>query len=235
MPQGLRGLFFSMTSFDLFRLAHIGAGSVALASFWIPMVVTKGGLAHRRAGWTYAVSMWLAALMALVLCGLRLGDDLASNDPSAIFLAFVGLLSANGAATGVRVVRTKTRTEGHRNPFDLGLSGVLLASSLGLAAYGVAHGSTLFLSFSGLGLFLSVGQLRFWLQPPASKLEWWLKHMGSMLAACIGTVTAFLVVNVSRFGLDQYALFFWLGPGVVGGLGIAVWQRRYRKQFAASS
>ncbi len=221
-----------MTSFDAFRVAHILAGTVALTSFWIPMVAPKGGPTHRRAGWTYAIAMWLAAAMALVLCGLKLSDDVVSNDASAIFLAFVGLLAANGAGTGVRVLRTKARRAAHRGVFDLGFSAVLLASSLGLAMYGLRRGSTLFVSFSVLGLFLSIGQLRFWLRPPAS-MEWWFVHMGNMLAACIGTVTAFLVVNVPRFGLQDYALFFWLGPGVLGGLGSALWQRAYRRKFAS--
>ena len=72
---------------------------------------------------------------------------------------------------------------------------------------------------------------RVWLKPPVSKLAWWYEHMGNMLTACIGTVTAFLVVNVPRLGLERYALVFWLPPGVLGGIGIALWQRRYRMKL----
>ena len=221
-----------MTLFGFFRVMHIAAGVVALAAFWIPMVVRKGGPTHRRAGWTYSVAMWLAAVMAMVICTLRLLDDDKSNDSSAIFLAFVALLAANGASTGIRVVRTKARQTGHRNALDLGFSALLFGSSVALSLYGMSRNSTLFLAFSALGIFLAVGQLRFWLLPPETKTEWWIKHMGNMLAACIGTVTAFLVVNIGRLGLRDYSLFVWLAPGVLGGIGIAVWQRYYRRKFA---
>lgn len=221
-----------MTFISVLRWLHIGAGVVALAAFWVPMVVRKGGAIHRRAGWIYAVAMWVAALMALVICIVRVLDEDKANDPNAIFLAFVGLLAANGASTGIRVLRTKARVGPHRSAFDLGFSALLFASSLALAFYGRSVGSTLYISFSLLGGFLAVGQLRFWLQPPASKLEWWFKHMGNMMAACIGTVTAFLVVNIPRLGLSNYALFVWLAPGVLGGIGIRLWQGHYRRRFA---
>ena len=56
--------------------------------------------------------------------------------------------------------------------------------------------------------------------------------MGNMLAACIGTVTAFIVVNLPTFGLQRYAVVAFLGPGVLGGLAITVWTRHYRRKFA---
>jgi hypothetical protein len=62
-------------------------------------------------------------------------------------------------------------------------------------------------------------------------MDWFYAHMGNMLAGCITTVTAFLVVNVPRFGLQRYALMFWLGPALIGGIGIAIWQRHYRRKF----
>jgi uncharacterized membrane protein len=220
---------------DVARVMHIGAGALALAVFWIPMVASKGGRLHRRAGWTYSIAMWVAAVSAWQICIVRLSDAKPGNDGGAYFLAFVGLLVANGAATGIRVLRTKSRRDGHRNAFDLGSSTLLLLASLAMIGIGAAQGSPLFLAFAALGTFLSVGQLRYWLKPPASKREWWFEHMGNMLTACIGTVTAFVVVNVPRLGLDEYALFFWLAPGVLGAIGIVVWQRYYRRKLGAQS
>ena len=45
---------------------HIAAGSIALASMWIPIVARKGGPAHRRAGWVFVVSMVVVAATAVV-------------------------------------------------------------------------------------------------------------------------------------------------------------------------
>ncbi len=59
--------------------------------------------------------------------------------------------------------------------------------------------------------------------------------MGNMLAACIGTVTAFIVVNLPTFGLQRYAVAAFLGPGLLGGSAITVWTRHYRRKFAGPS
>jgi hypothetical protein len=219
---------------DLFRMMHLGAGGVALGAFLIPIVAKKGGRTHRRAGWVYSIAMWVAALSAWVVCWRRLTDDNPRNDAGALFLVFIGLLSANGALAGIRAVRSKARTAPSRHPLDTGLSALFLFASLGLLWLGIRHASTLFLAFSGLGIFRSVAQLRFWLRPPESKRAWWYEHMANMLVACIATVTAFLVVNVPRLGLKDYALWFWISPGVIGGVGIAVWVRYYRTKFTTT-
>lgn len=220
-----------MTPVETIRAVHIVAGTLALGSFGVPLISRKGGPLHRRAGWIYCYSMWAAAVAAWAICAARLIDDDASNDVPAVFLAFVGLLAANGAATGVRVLRMKTRAAETPSKVDVGSSALLLAASVGLGVFGIVHGATLSVAFGALGTFLAVRQLRSWLRRPAGKFDWWYAHMGNMLAACIGTVTAFLVVNVPRFGLNRYGLFFWLGPGVLGGVAITVWTRHYRRKF----
>jgi hypothetical protein len=204
---------------------------VALAAFSIPLLARKGGPLHRRVGWVYAAAMWVAAVTAWGVCAFRLLDEKPSNDAGALFLLFVGVFAANAAFVGIRVLRTKKRTERHRSAIDLAGPLLLLTGSIGLAVLGVFQASVLFISFAVLGGFLSVGQLRFWLRPPVTKMDWWYEHMTNMLTACIGTVTAFLVVNVPRLGLKEYALFFWLAPGVLGGVGIAMWRRYYRRKF----
>ncbi len=216
----------------VFRGFHIAAGGIALGSMWIPMFAKKGGLLHRRAGWVYAVAMWVAALFAWVVCAGRLLDQKPANDHNALFLAFVGLLAANNAAVGVRVLRSRGRTDKPAGALDVAMSALLLVGSVGLAVLGVTGGRILDDVFAALGVFLSLRQLRFWLRPPALKQQWWLEHMGNMLASCIGTATAFLVVNAGHLGLSGPAvLVVWIAPGVVGAFGIRVWTQRYRKRF----
>jgi uncharacterized membrane protein len=214
------------------RWAHIFGGSVALIALWIPMVTRKGSRLHRRAGWVYACAMWTAALAALGLCAVRLLDADKSNDGAAWLLAFLGLLAANGAITGIRALRTKARVQGRARRFDLASSALFMAASVALGGFGLAKGSTLHLAFSVLGLFLAARQLRYWLRGPRSPKDWWYLHMGNMLAAYIGTVTAFIVVNLPTFGLQRYAVPAFLGPGVLGGLAITIWTRHYRRKFA---
>jgi hypothetical protein len=215
----------------IIRWVHIVAGVVALGALWIPLVARKGSRAHRRAGWVYACAMWVAALGAWGLCAARLLDDEKGNDDTALFLAFIGLLAASGASTGIRILRTKSREPTRAQAFDVGSSSLVLAASFALCGLGVLRHSVLYVAFGVLGAFLSWRQLRYWLRGPITRMDWWYAHMGNMLAACIGTVTAFAVVNVPRFGLERYALFLWFGPGVLGGIAIAVWTRSYRRKF----
>jgi len=218
----------------IIRWAHVVTGVVALGAFWIPLVARKGSPVHRRAGWVYAVAMWAAALAAWAICAARLLDDDPANDAGARFLAFVGLLAANGAATGIRVLKRKSRATQRASVFDTGSAALLLVAAVALGYAGLRENSILEIAFSALGVFLASRQLGYWLNRPGTKMDWWYAHMGNMLGACIGTVTAFLVVNVPRFGLHRYALFFWIGPGVLGGGAIFFWTRYYRRRFEGS-
>jgi uncharacterized membrane protein len=224
-----------MSVVAIIRWVHIAAGVLALGAFSIPLLTRKGSPLHRRAGWVYAYAMWTAALGAWGICAARLLDGNEANDAVALFLAFVGLLSANGAVTGIRVLRQKSRTTKKISVFDLASSALFLVLATALGGFGIAKSSVLHVVFGVLGILLSLRQLRYWLRAPVTKLEWWYAHMGNMLAACIGTVTAFLVVNVPRFGLEPYALFFWFGPGTLGGIAITVWIGYYRRKFEARS
>lgn len=223
----------AMTLDEVVRTCHFAAGSVALATFAIPLVARKGGPLHRRVGWVYASAMWVAAVSAWVTCGFRLRDDDPGNDLGALFLLFVGVLAANAAFVGIRVLRSKGRTGRHGKAVDLAGPLLLLLGSVGMAGLGVQRSALLLVAFAGLGGLLSVGQLRFWLRPPVTRMDWWYEHMVNMLTACIATVTAFLVVNISRLGLQEYSLYVWLAPGVLGGVGISLWERYYRRKFAA--
>jgi hypothetical protein len=177
--------------------------------------------------------MWVAAVTAWGVCAFRLLDDNEANDSAALFLLFVGVFAADAAFVGIRVLRTKKRTDRHRTLIDLAGPLLLLIASAALGGLGLLQLSVLFVAFAALGAVLSVGQLRFWLRPPVTKMDWWYEHMTNMLTACIGTVTAFLVVNVPRLGLKEYELFFWFSPGVLGGVGITIWRGRYRRKFEA--
>jgi hypothetical protein len=93
----------------------------------------------------------------------------------------------------------------------------------------------LFVIFSALGIVNGVGQLRYWLRPPASPMHWWYEHMSGMLGASIAAVTAFLVNNAAHLGLPNTSLIVWLTPGLIGGPATAMWIRYYRRRFTRSA
>lgn len=217
----------------LWRHAHIAAGAVALATFWIPLVSRKGGPLHRRVGLVYAWSMLIVVVAALGAVASRLSAD---ADPAvrsrSIFLAFIALLAFASGWDGLRALRTKKRTGPSSNPLDLG-------PSLALAIAGPAmillarplNGGLLWFVFGVLETVLGVRHLATWRSTPTDKLHWWYQHLAGMIAACIATVTAFLVVNAHRLGLDTLGLTVWIAPGVIGGVGIGVWTAYYRRKF----
>ena len=214
---------------------HVAAGSVALGSMWLPMVATKGGRLHRRAGQVFVAAMATVSVTALLLASARfLTDPTAEGRQAGLFLLLVALLTGAGVSSGVRVLRAKRRTAAHRHWWDLGIAGLLAASSLGGLLYGIANSAPLFIAFSALGLANGVGQLRYWLRPPSSPMHWWFEHMGAMLGACIAATTAFLVVNAQRWGLETFSLLVWLAPSIIGAPAVAIWTGYYRRRFSGA-
>jgi len=217
--------------FKLALWVHIAAGAVALATFWIPLVVKKGGKLHRFVGWVYVGAASVIAFTALIGCARILTDERPRNDRAGVYLAYVALLAASNALIGVRAQRAKARTAPSRNRLDIGASALLLLSGLAIAVWGIWIAMPLYIAFGALGVLLGSGQLRFWLRAPRDRTEWLRAHMAGMGTSCIATVTAFLVINARHFGLGTFNVFVWVTPAVLGGVGLSIWTRR----IAASS
>jgi uncharacterized membrane protein len=220
-----------MHAYPIVRAFHIAGGATALGTFWLPLVTKKGGTLHRKIGWIYVAAMAVVAVTGALLAIRYLFDDNPRNDTAGLFLFYVGLLSATSCSMGVRVLREKQRTAPHRNAWDLGLPATLLLSGLALGLYAAKLRIPLLGVFAILGISIATGQLRFWLRAPVTKRAWWLKHMSGMGVSCITTVTAFLVVNSSHFGVGRFNFVLWTAPGLVGGVGLALWERYYRSRF----
>jgi uncharacterized membrane protein len=216
----------------MFQLAfalHIAAGAVALAVFWLPLVTRKGGRVHRRAGWVYVVAAATIAVTAFINC-YRL---LATGHRIGAFLLYVGVLAAASAQLGVRALRTKDRAAPSRNPIDLAPPLLLVAGGLTLVVVGAIQHIPLYVAFPLIGIATGISQLRFWLRAPTTRGAWLLAHLGGMGVSCITTVTAFIITNASRLGLGTFSLVVWIGPPVLGAIGLSLWRRRYARRIAA--
>jgi uncharacterized membrane protein len=217
---------------EALRTPHIVAGCAALGVLIIPLAAAKGGRAHRRAGWAYVGAMAVVAATGFVISAWRVVYEPRMR-VGALFLLYVGVLAFASASTGVRVLRAKGRTGPHRHWFDLGLSGLLLASGLGMLAYGLMIGVPLLAGFSLVGIVVGASQLREWLRPPEGPMHWWFSHMDNMLGSATAALTAFFVVNAGRLGLPSDSLLVWLAPTLVAIPVSLVWTRYYRRRFAA--
>ena len=217
-------------------IVHIAAGSTALLSMFIPMVATKGGLTHRRAGWVFVGGMTIVSITALILSGARfLTDPTPQGRGAGLFLFYVAILTGAGVSAGIRVLAAKKRTAAHRHWWDLGLAALLFASGLAIAAFGLVVSQPLLVAFSAIGLINGGSQLAYWLRPPRHAMHWWFEHMGNMLGSCIAATTAFLVNNAGRLGFEQTSLVVWLAPAIIGTPAIVIWTAYYRRRFALHS
>ncbi|WP_375758390.1 hypothetical protein [Corallococcus exercitus] len=190
-----------MSLYLLARWLHIASGVVAFVTLWLPLVAHKGGALHRRAGRIYVGATISAALFALVSSGGRFLQA-PREQPMALFFVYLAVLSAAAASMGVRVPRTKTRTEASTHPLDVGLSTLLLCLGLFTGAYGLRMGIPLLWGFAPVGILCGLTGLWYWMRPPQERMHWWFQHMAAMGASGIGTLTAALVVNARHVGVE---------------------------------
>jgi hypothetical protein len=211
---------------------HVAGGSVALASMILPLVTAKGGSTHRKAGWVFVAGMTAVSLTAFVLAAARvLTDPTPQGRQGGVFLFYIALLTGAGVSAGIRVLRAKQRTIAHRRGWDVGVAATLTAGALLTLGYGLVTRHPLSAAFSLIGIVNGVGQLRYWLRPPAHHMHWWFEHMSAMLGSCIAATTAFLVLNADRLGAETLSLALWLAPSVIGVPAIVIWTRYYQKKF----
>jgi hypothetical protein len=220
----------------IFRIVlglHIIAGAVALLVFWIPLVTSKGGRTHRRAGWVYVTA---AAVVAVTGIASAVRLIVYAPRPYAwrggIFLVYVGLFAAASALLGARALRPQRRVGRAQNAVDLVPSLLLVAGGVALVAFGVSQAQLLFVLFAALGVGQGAMHLRSWLEHRKSREGRLLAHMSAMGTSCITTLTAFIVVNAPRLGMRRFDPRLWALPIVVLGLGLAMVRRYYAKRFA---
>lgn len=218
---------------DLVRTLHIAAGIIGLTVFWIPMVLGKGSVWHRRVGWMFVAGMGAASVSGALLSSYRLTTEAdAQRLAAAFFLLYISILTGAATWKGVRVLKFKQRSTRHVVATDMVVAGVLAASGAVMVALGLAEGKLLFAIFGLVGVVNGVGDLRYWLRPPTSPMHWWFEHMTGMMTTSIAALTAFLVLNAERLGLDTFGFVVWLAPTLVLVPINIVWQQYYRRRFA---
>ena len=220
---GRRGAFFFMDRlFEISRGLHIVAGMVALFIGPLAMATVKGGRWHRRWGKIYFWAMALVAATAAAMCWLRSG----------LFLFLVAVFSFYLALTGYTVLRRKS-AEVRASAGDWVAALAMLAAGAGLVVSGAwmgpeSGGRWVRWVFGGIGLALGGSEAWHFLWPSKDPRAWFYAHMTRFLAAYIATVTAFAVVNFTAVP----AVWRWLGPTLVGTIGITVWRAAYARKFA---
>lgn len=208
--------------FSVFLAGHVVAGAVALLIGPLAMATVKGGRWHRRWGKVYFWAMAAVAATAAAMCWLRSG----------LFLFLVAVFSFYLALTGYTVLHRKTATDRAR-VLDWVAAFAMLAAGVVLVVSGARldpadPGRWVRWVFAGVGLILGGSEVWHFLRPSKDPKAWFYAHMTRFLGAYIATVTAFVVVNFQTWP----TLWRWLGPTLVGTIGITIWRIVYRRKFA---
>lgn len=170
-----------MELFEAARLAHIGIGTVVLASFWVAAAAAKGSTLHKRSGRIYVFSM--AALLAATLV-LAAGSVMAGTPMRAVFNVYVTLISVASVWMAWRSIADKNDVRRYLGwPYRLiclalggyGLFLLAMVPKMGEPARMAMVGA-----FAVLGLTIA-GAMAWRLARGADHARWWLsEHLTAM-------------------------------------------------------
>ncbi|MDJ1505476.1 DUF2306 domain-containing protein [Xanthocytophaga agilis] len=209
---------------------HILAGFTALTVGLIPMFAKKGGKLHINAGRIYVWAMYLVSSSALVTYIIK------PYRPFLLFLAFIGIFSFYLTYTGVQATKQKKEILPTLNDWIISGIGLLAGiCMIGLAVWNFTAGNTSFaILYAVFGVFyarIASHDLQVYRKKAIpEKTAWFFLHMGRIMGAYLATLTAFCVVNAAKVEFIP-PLVAWIAPGVIGGIGIGVWTRYYRKKM----
>lgn len=216
---------------DFLMKIHIVAGTVALATFLVPMVTAKGGRIHRRIGWVFVAAMAVICLTGAPASIYRLATETRPGQRTAAsFLLFVTLLSGVSTWNGMRVLRFKNPGR-NTSPIDLGVSVLLGLGGLFIFYQGLLLNSTILVFFGVIGLVSAFGDLRYWLNPNKPKMHWFFQHMGGMVGSSVAALTAFAALGSRSLGFGSFGVVAWIGPTLVFLPISIVMARHYRRKF----
>jgi uncharacterized membrane protein len=215
-------------------LAHVLAGTVALLIFWVPVLVRKGGSAHRQSGQVYVYAMWIVICTAFLLSVINL---MQGRVVIAAFLGFLTLLTGKPLWMGVAILANKrTVTPVYdRTLFALNIANVIAGFGLIVLGFTLPSKGTAILMyvFGFLGV-INFGEVLAQLRGlPHAGQTWLQRHIAGMGTSGIAAHTAFLAFGANRFIGDLFSSYWsmvpWLAPTVVGTILIQLATRKYRK------
>lgn len=220
-------------------LLHVTTGSVALVTFWVPLLTAKGKQTHRVIGRVFALSLLLCGLTAMSLAGLHLTT--ASADPQQrLFLGwmmlYLGLLSCVLVLFGLKSVRNKGRHQLYRTTWILLLHSVLALLALWVFYLGWRERQVLLIGVSFIAFLMVPGNLRFIIKGPSVKpgrlrREWLYQHFTSMIGAGIAGYSAFLSFGAAMYLPTQaFNPYLWTIPTILG-VSFMLWLAKRQPRY----
>ena len=221
--------------FNLFLAVHVGAGLVALISFWGAVATRKGAQSHRRWGRVFSLAIYTAAVQALGMGALSLRwplamhpgltDETLYRGMFGTMMVYLGLLAISMTRYGLVMVKNRHDHLANRHWSMLALqAGTLLGASAclghGLVLFG-SHGPLMepvlmmMVALIGFGTSLTYFRYIFSRNPIAG--AYIPEHLKAMVACGIAAYTAFLSVGlVDMFPDHAFNPAIWSVPTIFG-------------------
>jgi hypothetical protein len=182
-----------MDLFELGRLLHGMAGTVALIAFWIAASAGKGSNLHRRSGRVYLLALIGVMTLSLLMVA---GRALQGDRGIAIFLAFLISLVATASWLmwfSIRFKRDEPRLYGivYR-----GLASWLVMAGAALLALGIVRGLPLMMLLSSLGIAFGLNMWRLALTRTRGERWWLAHHMNGAMLNFIATHDSFTALGI---------------------------------------
>jgi uncharacterized membrane protein len=207
--------------FKTLLVIHIAAGTTALLTGPLAVLVKKGGRAHRNSGTAFFYAMLAVAATALIMGYLH-------NIP---FLMAVGIFSTYMNVSGYRVLYQKRRDRLHETDrVDWFVSGTMALASLYFLLYGIYIlvnkdlFGLVFIAFAQSSVRMLWQDWNLFIRRDIQPHTWLKFHLTRMLGTCIAAYTALLVVNSA----SRLSLVGWLLPTLIGVPVIVYWLRKIK-------
>lgn len=213
-----------MAFYSFFLLLHVLTGSLGLLSGSINLILKKGSKIHKTIGRVFVFSMISTALIALLLCFLKTN----------FFLLIIGVFTLYLVGTGQRYLYMKNLSRGGKPKIvDWLLSSAMGIVGLIFMGWGIfllvkknSMGWSLML-FGTIGLLSVRKDFENYLGKSRKKQFWLRAHIARIVGAYIASLSAFLVVNYSRFSVPIPEVVYWVLPTLILTPLIIYWIRKY--------
>jgi hypothetical protein len=213
--------------FNLFLAVHVGAGLVALITFWGAVVTRKGATAHRRWGRVFSAAIYLASAQALGMGALSLVWPLAMHpgltDESLYrglfgwMMIYLAVLAVSMTRYGLAMIANKTAHVRNRHWSMVALQLAVFVTGANCLVHGIVLSQPLMIGISLLGFGTSTTYLHYMLKPQVGRTDYIPEHLKAMVACGIASYTAFLSVGlVDMFPRQAFNPAIWAVPTLLG-------------------
>jgi hypothetical protein len=213
---------------------HVSFGFTSLILFWLPVFLKKGGKGHIITGKLYVIAMWVVVTTAALL---SIKNVIIGKYFMAAFLGFIALITANPLWYGMAILKPKAQSQKRFQMTHIIMDGLMSLIGLLFVVWGVClngeGNAVLLLIFGGLGCTVIPSFIKK-VRSPYQAEDRIKGHMVGLLTSGIAAYSAFFVFGgytwMQQILPGMWQVLPWVAPGVVGGVGITLGVKYFRKK-----